>query len=69
MIFLQFKELTVLRLNLAGLPMGLGDVVARGIGGGVGEEFKREGICVYLELIHFIVQQKRSQHCKAILFQ
>ena len=59
----------MLRLNLAGLPTVLGDDIASGIGGGVGEESKREGICVYIELIHFIVQQKLSQHCKAILFQ
>ena len=30
---------------------------------------KREGICVYRELIHFIVQQKLTQHCKAIILQ
>ena len=30
---------------------------------------KREGIQVYIQLIHFIVQQKLTQHCKAILPQ
>ena len=31
--------------------------------------FKREGIYVYISLIHFIVQQKLAQYCKAIIFQ
>ena len=30
---------------------------------------KREGIYVYIQPIHFIVQQKLTQHCKAILSQ
>ena len=34
-----------------------------GWGGMVGERFKREGTCVYLQLIH-IVWQKPTQHCK-----
>ena len=28
---------------------------------------KREGMCVYISLIHFIVQQKLTQFCKAIV--
>ena len=28
---------------------------------------KREGIYVYLKLIHVVVQQKLTQHCKAII--
>ena len=36
-----------------------------GIAGGVGGICEREGIHVYLQLIHFIVEQKRIQHCKA----
>ena len=31
--------------------------------------FKREGIYVYLWLIHVDVWQKPTQHCKAIIFQ
>ena len=27
------------------------------------------GIYVYIELIHFIVQQKLTHHCKAIILQ
>ena len=27
------------------------------------------GIYVYLQLIHFVVQQKITQHCKAIILQ
>ena len=26
-------------------------------------------IYVYIQLIHFVVQQKLTQHCKAIIFQ
>ena len=29
----------------------------------------REGICVYLRLIRFVVQQKPIQNCKAIILQ
>ena len=36
-------------------------------GGGVQGRLKREGIHVYIWLIHFIVQQKLAQHCKAII--
>ena len=32
-------------------------------------EVKRERIHVYIQLIHFIVQQKLTQHCKAIILQ
>ena len=28
-----------------------------------------EGMFVYLELIHFVVQQEKTQHCKAIILQ
>ena len=38
-------------------------------GGGVGGRSRREGLKVYIKLIHFIVQQKLTQHCKAILLQ
>ena len=31
--------------------------------------FKREGIYVNIELIHFVVQQKLIQHCKPIILQ
>ena len=30
---------------------------------------KKEGMYVYIELIHFVVQQKLTQHCKASLLQ
>ena len=42
------------------------------MGGGGGEtagRIKREGICVYIWLIHFIVQQKPTQHGKATITQ
>ena len=34
----------------------------------VGGRSKRERIYVYIWLIHVIVQQKLTQHCKAIIF-
>ena len=37
--------------------------------GWMGGRAKREGLYVYIELIHFIVQQKLTQHCKAIILQ
>ena len=36
---------------------------------GVGGRSKREGIYVYTELIHCIVQQKLAQHCKETMLQ
>ena len=35
----------------------------------VGGRLKREGIYVYIWLIHVAVQKKLTQHCKAIIFQ
>ena len=36
---------------------------------GVGERSRKEGIYVCIELIQFIVQQKLTQHRKAIILQ
>ena len=38
-------------------------------GVGVGGKFKREGTHVYLQLIHLVVWEKPTQHCKAIILQ
>ena len=38
-------------------------------GGGVEGRLKRKGIYVYLQLIHFILQQKLIQYFKAIILQ
>ena len=35
----------------------------------MGENFKREGTYVYLQLIHVDVWQKPTQYCKAIILQ
>ena len=35
----------------------------------VGRRLKGRGICVYIWLIHDVVQKKLTQHCKAIIFQ
>lgn len=37
-------------------------------GGGVGVRLMREGICIYIKLIHVVVQQKQT-HYKAITLQ
>ena len=36
---------------------------------GMGGRLTREGTRVYIQLIHTVVQQKLTQHCKAIIFQ
>ena len=38
-------------------------------GAGEGETSNREGMCVHIWLIHFIVKQKLVQSCKVIIFQ
>ena len=40
-----------------------------GWGAGVGGRFRREGIYVYLWLIHVVLWQKQIQYCKAITLQ
>ena len=47
----------------------LSSVLCDDIEGWVGGRLKREGIYVYIWLIHVAVQQKLTQHCKAIIFQ
>ena len=46
------------------------------LGGGMGRVGGREmqegrdmGVCVYVELIHFVVKQKVTHHCGAIILQ
>ena len=38
-------------------------------GGRLGGRPKREGISVYLQLVHVIVEQKLRQRCRAITLQ
>ena len=38
-------------------------------GGEEAQEGGDMGIYVYIELIHFVVEQKLTQHCKAIILQ
>ena len=40
-----------------------------GVWGGLEGTLKREGMHVYLRLDHLVVQQKPTQHCKAIILQ
>ena len=40
-----------------------------GWGGEVGGRFRREGVYVYMELSHLVVQQKLTQHCKSAILQ
>ena len=37
--------------------------------GWAGRENQEEGTCVYIQLIHAVVQQKLAQHFKAIIVQ
>ena len=39
------------------------------MGGWGWERKERKGIYVYIQLIHDVIQQKSTQHCKAIIFQ
>ena len=41
----------------------------RSVGMGRTRKLRRESICVYLWLIHIVVWQKLTQHCKAIILQ
>ena len=51
-------------------PQFSGDFTYRGcMEVGMGGRFKREGIYVQTQLIHFIVQQKLTQHCKVTIPQ
>ena len=35
----------------------------------VQEGLEREGLYMYLQLIHGVLQQKLTQHCKAVILQ
>ena len=45
------------------------DLGGRDGDGGVGGMLKRKRIYVYTQLIHIVVQQKLTQHCKEIILQ
>ena len=50
--------------------IGLGLVLCDDLDGWgevVGGRLRREGTYVYIWLIHFVVQQKLTQHCKATI--
>ena len=51
------------------LNPGLCDNLEEWDGGEVGGRFKREGIYVYLWLIHVDIRQRPTQYCKAIALQ
>ena len=40
-----------------------------GVGGEVGEDFRREGPHVFLWLIHVDIWQRPSQYCKVMILQ
>ena len=44
-------------------------IVIDGWNGGVAVRSKRKGIYAYINLIYVVVQQKPTQHCKAIILQ
>ena len=35
----------------------------------MGGSSQREGVCVHIQLVHFIVQKKLTQPCKAIILK
>ena len=37
--------------------------------GGAGGRLEKVGLCVYIQLIHAVVQPKRTQHWKAVILQ
>mgnify|MGYP007134366302 CR=1 FL=1 len=41
----------------------------RTLGKGVGGRLQRKVICVYLQLIHIVVQQNLIEHCEAVILQ
>ena len=41
----------------------------KGWDGGVGRRLTREGLHVYIRLIHAVVQRTLTQHCKAVMFR
>ena len=45
------------------------DDLRAGMGGGAGGKFRKEEVYAYIPLIHIIVQQELTQHCKAIILQ
>ena len=45
------------------------DDLRAGMGGEVGGRFKKEEVYVDIQLIHIIVQQELTQHCKVIIPQ
>ena len=51
------------------LKQGLCINLEGGVGREMGERFKRDGIYVYLWLVHFEVFQKIAKFCKAIILQ
>ena len=58
-LFPEIRELSLL----------LGDDLGGKKGHGLGGRLKREEINVYLLLIHDVVRQKPTQHCKASILQ
>ena len=46
---------------LCGNPEGCDEL------GDGGRAFRREGVCVYLWLIHVDVWERQTQHCKAVV--
>ena len=51
------------------LSWGLCDDLEGGMREGGRGPLKRDGITVNIWIIHVVVQQKPTQHCKAIIFQ
>ena len=67
-------HITTCRQELAGRCWYHGELSSalwqpRGVGWGLGGKLKTEGAYVYLWLIHIVLWQKPTQHCKEITLQ
>ena len=48
---------------------GIGIPAQHSVVNSVGRKSKNQGIYVYIQLIHFSIQQKLTQHCEATILQ
>ena len=60
---------TVLGLDNRDLPYITGNSTQYSVMIYMGKESEKEGMCVYVQLNHSVVQQQLSQHCKSTILQ
>ena len=66
-VVISYSKVTVKKQSNRELSSVLCDDLAEWDGGGEGS-VDRKGIYVYLQLIHTVIQQKLTQHCKQLSF-